>query len=310
MSILVRRVDQRNADTVHAVIRRAFGARRPLDPPAGALAETPETVALALADRGGLLATSDDQPVGCLIFGPADQPALMLTRFGVVPEAQGTGVAGALVREAAVQATAGGHRGLHVVARVELPSSLAFWEHHGFARTGRHGVEVHLLRLFEHERTLATAEEAEAFGQRLAGLVRAGDVVILTGELGAGKTTLTRGLGAGLDVRGGVTSPTFVIAREHPSNHGGPALVHVDAYRLGGIEELDDLDLDTSLDAAVTVVEWGEGIAEGLADERLELRIVRAVGADAGDPGDDTDPRTVTIRPVGLRWLDAPLVRL
>ena len=87
----------------------------------------------------------------------------------------------------------------------------------------------------------------------------AGDLVILSGDLGAGKTTLTQGIGAGLGVRGEITSPTFVIARVHPSLVGGPPLVHVDAYRLGGIDELDDLDLDTSLDDAVTVVEWGEG---------------------------------------------------
>jgi tRNA threonylcarbamoyladenosine biosynthesis protein TsaE len=93
---------------------------------------------------------------------------------------------------------------------------------------------------------------------------------VLTGSLGAGKTTFTQGLGAGLGVRGAITSPTFVIARVHPSEIGGPALVHVDAYRIGGIDELDDLDLDTSLDQAVTVVEWGEGLAEGLSDSRLE----------------------------------------
>ena len=98
---------------------------------------------------------------------------------------------------------------------------------------------------------------------------------LLIGDLGAGKTTFTQGLGAGLGVRGPVTSPTFVIARVHPSEVDGPALVHVDAYRLGGLDELDDLDLDTSLDEAVTVVEWGEGLAEGLAESRLEVRIER-----------------------------------
>ena len=97
--------------------------------------------------------------------------------------------------------------------------------------------------------------------------------MLLIGDLGAGKTTFAQGLGDGLGVRGPVTSPTFVIARVHPSEVGGPALVHVDAYRLGGLAELDDLDLDASLDEAVTVVEWGEGIAEGLAESRLEVRI-------------------------------------
>jgi tRNA threonylcarbamoyladenosine biosynthesis protein TsaE len=104
-------------------------------------------------------------------------------------------------------------------------------------------------------------------------------------------------------VRGNITSPTFVIARVHPSLGDGPPLVHADAYRLGGIEELDDLDLDTSIADAVTVVEWGEGIAEGLADERLEIEIHRARGDDSSL--EDHDRREVTVRPVGLRWLDS-----
>ena len=129
--------------------------------------------------------------------------------------------------------------------------------------------------------------------------------MVLSGELGAGKTTFTQGLGAGLGVRGDVTSPTFVIARVHPSLADGPALVHVDAYRIGGVAELDDLDLDTSLDEAVTVVEWGEGLAEGLADDRLEVRIERAVADEAAD--DELDPRRVRVSPVGGRWLGVRL---
>jgi tRNA threonylcarbamoyladenosine biosynthesis protein TsaE len=109
-------------------------------------------------------------------------------------------------------------------------------------------------------------------------------------------------------VRGEITSPTFVIARVHPSLDDGPALVHADAYRLGGIEELDDLDLDTSLADAVTVVEWGEGLAEGLADERLEVQLLRRTGdAEPGEHPVDHDPRELVLRPVGLRWLDAGL---
>ena len=118
-------------------------------------------------------------------------------------------------------------------------------------------------------------------GERL----RPGDVVVLSGPLGAGKTVLARGIGTGLGVRGPVTSPTFVIAREHPTLPGGRGvpLVHVDAYRLGGMAELDDLDLDTDLLAAAVVVEWGEGIAERLADEHLLIRLQRPSGA-----GDET----------------------
>jgi tRNA threonylcarbamoyl adenosine modification protein YjeE len=141
-----------------------------------------------------------------------------------------------------------------------------------------------------------------ALGEALAEQLRAGDLIVLSGELGAGKTTFTQGIGAGLQVRGDVTSPTFVISREHPPLDGGPPLVHVDAYRLGGIDELDDLDLDTSLDDAVTVVEWGEGIAEGLAESRLEVRIIRALAHQ--DEHADLDPRRVLMTPIGPRWYE------
>lgn len=145
---------------------------------------------------------------------------------------------------------------------------------------------------------LATAEEMRAFGVRLAVRLRAGDLLVLSGPLGAGKTTLVQGIGEGLKVRGPITSPTFVIARVHPSLCGGPALVHADAYRLGGDLEVDDLDLDASLEDSVTVVEWGEGLVEGLSDDRLELHIGRE---------SDDDVRTVTLRAIGPRWTDTPL---
>src|SRR6201993_3732672 len=122
------------------------------------------------------------------------------------------------------------------------------------------------------ELRVATDEDMRDLGRRLAALLRAGDLVILAGPLGAGKTTLVQGIGAGLGVRGPVTSPTFVIARVHPAG-AGPALVHADAYRLGSIGEVDDLDLDTDAAGAVTVVEWGTGLAEALAEDRLEITI-------------------------------------
>jgi len=150
-----------------------------------------------------------------------------------------------------------------------------------------------------------TADDMRLLGRRLAAVLRAGDLVVLAGDLGAGKTTLTQGIGAGLGVRGNVTSPTFVIARQHPSQVGGPALVHVDAYRLRGWDELEDLDLEASLDDSVTVVEWGAGLVEGLAEDRLELVILRAHGADA----ERTDVRTVRITAVGERWRDTDLTR-
>ena len=116
--------------------------------------------------------------------------------------------------------------------------------------------------------TARDAAETRAVGERFAHRLGPGDLVILSGELGAGKTTFTQGLAEGLRVRGPVTSPTFVIAHVHHSLVGGPALVHVDAYRIGSLEELDDLDLDASVDDSVTVVEWGEGKAEALAEGR------------------------------------------
>ena len=124
--------------------------------------------------------------------------------------------------------------------------------------------------------TVPSAETMRVLGTRLAGLLRAGDLVILIGDLGAGKTTLVQGIGAGLEVRGPVTSPTFVIARVHPSLSGAPNLVHADAYRLASPAEVDDLDLDETLDSSVTVVEWGGGLAEGLAADRLEVAITPA----------------------------------
>lgn len=151
---------------------------------------------------------------------------------------------------------------------------------------------------------LTGADETRALGQRLASLLRAGDVVVLTGELGAGKTTLTQGIGAGLAVRGAVTSPTFVLSRVHPATARGPALVHVDAFRLQGGGELDDLDLDETLPDAVTVVEWGEGLAERLSHDRLHIQLTR-------HPGDElADVRTAVVRAVGPRWSDVAMTAL
>jgi tRNA threonylcarbamoyladenosine biosynthesis protein TsaE len=152
------------------------------------------------------------------------------------------------------------------------------------------------------EITVTSPEQMRDLGRRLAKLLRAGDLVMLNGELGAGKTTLTRGLGEGLGVRGAVTSPTFVIARVHPALGEGPPLVHVDAYRLGGgLDEMEDLDLDVSLPDSVIVVEWGEGKVEELTDDRLNVVIHRAVG-------DTTDEvRHVTVTGLGARWATVDL---
>jgi tRNA threonylcarbamoyladenosine biosynthesis protein TsaE len=137
---------------------------------------------------------------------------------------------------------------------------------------------------------LSTVDDTRAFGRALADRLRAGDLVLLSGSLGAGKTALVQGIGAGLGIDGPVTSPTFVISRVH--RDGRVPLVHVDAYRLDGRLELDDLDLDASVEDSVTVVEWGEGVAEQLASAHLEIRIERL----------DDDTRTVELVPRGGDW--------
>jgi tRNA threonylcarbamoyladenosine biosynthesis protein TsaE len=139
-------------------------------------------------------------------------------------------------------------------------------------------------------------------GRRLAGVLRAGDLVVLTGDLGSGKTALAQGIGEGLGVRGPITSPTFVIARVHPSEVDGPPLVHVDAYRLSGVDEVEDLDLEASLDEAVTVVEWGHGLVEGLAGDRLEVMLERPTTPLDETQADVDEPRTVTVSTAGARW--------
>ena len=136
-----------------------------------------------------------------------------------------------------------------------------------------------------------TPEDMRALGASLAAEARAGDLVVLTGPLGAGKTVLAQGIGAGLGVRERVTSPTFVIAHVH--REGRLPFVHVDAYRLSSVAEVDDLDLDASFGESVTVVEWGGGLVESLADSWLAVTIDRAA---------DTDERTVTFEPAGGDW--------
>jgi tRNA threonylcarbamoyladenosine biosynthesis protein TsaE len=140
---------------------------------------------------------------------------------------------------------------------------------------------------------LATVDDTRAYGAKLATVLRAGDLVVLTGPLGAGKTVLVQGIAAGLGVRGPVLSPTFVIARVHRG--GRLPLVHVDTYRLGSIEEVDDLDLDVDLTDSVLVVEWGSGKVEQLADAHLDIELARAP---------DSEPRTLTLHPHGADWAD------
>ncbi|MFF1382500.1 tRNA (adenosine(37)-N6)-threonylcarbamoyltransferase complex ATPase subunit type 1 TsaE [Arthrobacter sp. NPDC058288] len=177
--------------------------------------------------------------------------------------------------------------------------------------------------------TVQSAEETHALGAALGAVLDAGDLVILTGELGAGKTTFTQGLGEGLGVRAGIISPTFVLVRIHPNlpdgpRPGGPDLVHVDAYRLETAAEIDDIDLENTMDSTVTVVEWGRGRVEHLSDSLLDVELHRHLGSTPGaasgsvpgdadgvldfDTDDDDEPRTILIRGYGPRWAGQPLL--
>lgn len=146
---------------------------------------------------------------------------------------------------------------------------------------------------------IGSAQQMLELGRTWASWLRPGDLVLLDGPLGAGKTVLTRGIGLGLGVTDPITSPTFVIAREHAGRPGGPGLVHVDAYRLTDWAEVDDLDLGDVMAGSVTVVEWGGGMAEPLAADRLEVTI---------EPVAD-DVREVSWRAVGERWAEVDLSR-
>ena len=178
--------------------------------------------------------------------------------------------------------------------------------------------------------SVSTADQTHALGAALASELDAGDLLVLSGELGAGKTTFAQGLGEGLGVRAGVISPTFVLVRIHPNlphgpRPGGPDLVHVDAYRLGSASEIDDIDLENTMDSAVTVVEWGRGRVEHLSESRLEVDLHRAIGLQPTDPGsgapgsgaggsgvldfdseDNDEPRTIVLRGFGPRWSSRP----
>ena len=177
-----------------------------------------------------------------------------------------------------------------------------------------------------------TAEQTHQLAAGIGSVLEAGDLLVLTGELGAGKTTFTQGLGEGLGVRAGIISPTFVLVRIHPNlsegpRPGGPDLVHVDAYRLESVTEIDDIDLENTMDSSVTVVEWGRERVEHLSDSRLEVELHRRLGsaglpristspespegperADVLDfaPEDDDEPRTIVIRGFGPRWARQP----
>lgn len=153
------------------------------------------------------------------------------------------------------------------------------------------------------------ADQTRALGEDLGRILAAGDLVMLSGGLGAGKTTLTQGIGVGMGVRGRVASPTFIVARVHPSLRGGPDLIHADAYRITDLNDLETLDLDSSLDESVTVVEWGDGKTEAMSADRLVIEVRRASGGQATRVGNaidlehmDDGHRRIILRAHGHRW--------
>lgn len=290
-----------DAPAMVEVIHAAFGARPALDPPSTASAETAESVAAALQRGGGIYAHLDGRPAGTILVGADPHGVATFTRVSVHPDHQRHGIASAMVTAAEDLAALQGCHRVELFAREELTDLIAFWVHRGFTvdRPAPHGVV--LAKSLPQVLRVPRASDMQALGARLAEVLDAGDVLVLNGELGAGKTTLTQGLGAALGVSAAVISPTFVLSRVHRTAPGRPSLVHVDAYRLSTSAELDDLDLDASAVRAVTVVEWGRGLVEDLWSDRLELDILRHRADDA---------RVVLVRTVGPRWHGVDLTSL
>ncbi len=233
------------------------------------------------------------------LIGAAGWSGVRLGPVLVAPEWRGQGVGGALVAAAEELASRMSRNGGSAITAEAPHEACADW----LRRVGYAGEGLLLTRGLPVLLDVPTAEAMQALGARLGRLCRAGDLVILTGDLGAGKTTLTQGIGVGLGITEAITSPTFVLSRIH-QGVDGPDLVHVDAYRLRGDgvdadglsgDEVDDIDLDSDLDQSVTIIEWGAGVAEQLSDDRLEIDIRRS-----DDPADEA--REVVVRPVGPRW--------
>lgn len=308
--LVVAVASQVDAPAMVQVIHAAFGARPALDPPSTAIEETSASVAVTLSRGGGIFAHVHGQPAGVILVAPdpgaaPDARLATFQRVSVHPNFQRHGIASAMVTAAEELAATLGYRRVELFARAEFAELIAFWQHRGFVldREVPHGVI--LARPLPVAVRVPTAEAMVSLGERLAALLRPGDVIIASGDLGAGKTTLTQGIGRGLDSVGPIISPTFVLSRQHPSASARPVLVHVDAYRLSSPDELDDLDLDATLAEGVTVVEWGQGMAEGLAEDRLEIDIW-TTPADTSAHVDDS-PRIVTLAGVGARWHDVDL---
>ncbi len=298
---------------IQAAMRVAVSAQERVGPPA-TVQQTVESVAEVIERDGGLLCRVDGVPAGALLFADEGNGALRLRGVATLPHLQSRGVATAVVGVAEEVAADRGYDDVVLRIRSDLPATVNFWQRRGYAELAPPaGTCLTLGKALPVEVVTRSPHDSWAVGGCIARLAKPGDVVILTGDLGAGKTTLTQGIAKGLRVRGEVTSPTFVIARVHPPMGHGPALVHVDAYRLGSTLELDDLDLDAALDESVTVVEWGQGIAEGLSTNLLSVAIERTRGGDTvaarrwgqAAEEDAEDVRSITVTPTGARWVGA-----
>jgi tRNA threonylcarbamoyladenosine biosynthesis protein TsaE len=291
------------------VIHAAFGARPALDPPSTASAETTASVTESLSRGAGIYARVDGRPAGVILILPGREGVATFSRVSVHPDFQRHGIASAMVIAAESLAARQGYSRVELLAREELAELVTFWLHRGFSHDHNVPHGMILAKALPVMIKVPTSIAMRDLGARLARLLEPGDVIITCGDLGAGKTTLTQGIGRGLGTTGRVISPTFVLSRIHPSATGRPDLVHVDAYRLGGPDELHDLDLEATVPDSVTVVEWGRGVAEGLAADRLEIDIWRPP-VNGADPAETDSERIVTIRTVGRRWSNARLAGL
>jgi tRNA threonylcarbamoyladenosine biosynthesis protein TsaE len=303
--LVVSVADLGDADGLVEVIHAAFSARPALDPPATAVDETPESLRAHFSNGGSAIyATAAGRPAGVILVSKVGPKLARFSRVSVHPAFQRHGIASVMVPAAEDHAAELGFRRAELFAREELADLISFWHRRGYGldHSVPHGVM--LAKTLPLVIDVPTADDMRRLGARLAALLKPGDLVVASGELGAGKTTLTQGIGLGLDSVGPVISPTFVLSRLHRSTSGKPDLLHVDAYRLSSAAELDDLDLDAHTSEVITVVEWGTGLAEGLAEDRLEIDIRAGV---EGWSGEGADGRLVLIRPVGRRWHDVDL---
>jgi tRNA threonylcarbamoyladenosine biosynthesis protein TsaE len=298
--LVVSIASPQDAAAMVEVIHSAFGARPRVDPPSAAIEETAETLAASLRRGSGVLAEVGGRPAGVIVLVPGAERVATFSRVSVHPDLQRHGIASAMVAAAEELAAIRGFQRAELFAREEFPEFIAFWRRRGFVvdRAVPHGVI--LTKPLPLVIKVPSSDAMVRLGDRLAQLLEPGDVILAAGDLGAGKTTLTQGIGRGLGSEGPIISPTFVLSRIHHSTIGRPTLMHVDAYRLSTASELDDLDLDAAVTESITVVEWGQGIAEGLAEDRLEIDIWTSP-ADLSATGDDSE-RLVTIRTVGDRW--------